>query len=129
MLDRAIVIIFGVVFLLTICLSMFGIIFTLVQEIQFESVCKNTLNKIDLDGGLTYSARSKLVQSLKDKGYKNITVTAPINIQYGEIIIFKVDAEKGKVASQKLLIFLGFVEESHYESKIISRKIHNLAFQ
>lgn len=128
MIDKAIVSVLSMVFLLILFFNIIGMMLSFIQKINFDQTCRSTLFEMDLSGGLTDEKRQDLRTNLENAGYKNITIEAPVEVQYGEWITLKVEA------SIKTIGWINFLHKEEgmlyfsYGRKIISRKIHNMAY-
>lgn len=127
MLDKAIVVIFCIILILTVSLVSFEMVFTIVQKTSFDNACRNALLEIDMKGGLENDTRETLAAKLADCGFWNILIEAPSNISYGNIITLTVTA-KHSVTFSDLLGILMNERVFGYENSVISRKVHNGAF-
>ena len=127
MLDKAIVVIFCMILILSAGLASFEIIFTIVQKTSFDNTCRNALLEIDMKGGLENDTKNTLIRKLTICGFSGILVEAPKNIQYGDIITLTVSAKHSAAFSNLSGIFM-HERVFGYENSIISRKIHNDAF-
>ena len=128
MMDKAIVSVISMVFLLILSLSILSMMLAFVEKNDFDQVCRNALYEMDLDGGLSGTKRQELEDSLEQSGYSDVCIEAPDVVQYGEWIPLKVNA----TFQMTLLNNLFQNEEGmlyfSYSQKIISRKIHNEAY-
>ena len=128
MIDKAIVSVLSMVFLLILFFNIIGMMLSFIQKINFDQACRSTLFEMDLSGGLTDEKRQDLRTNLESSGYRNITIEAPAEVQYGEWISLKVEA------SIKTIGLINFIQKEEgmlyfsYDRKIISRKIHNMAY-
>ncbi len=128
MIDKALVAAFSLVLVLSFFVGMLGMVLAVSQKITFDSICRNTLLQIDIDGGLTDSSRRDLVSRLDDSGFAEINVSGPSEVQYGGWIHFIVSARAKSVRWICLLTFSGEGTEFAYDRQIVSRKIHNAAY-
>ncbi len=127
MLDKAIISVFCIVLILTICIVSFEMIFTVVLKVNFDNQCRNTLIRIDMDGGLKNSVREILIGNLRSSGFVDIDIEAPDEVGYGETIDFNVYARHSELIGG----FFGMMFRTGrfgYENSVTSRKIHNDAF-
>ena len=128
MIDKAIVSVLSMVFLLILFFNIIGMMLSFIQKINFDQECRSILFEMDLSGGLTAEKRQELRTDLENAGYKNVIIEAPAEVQYGEWITLKVEA------SIKMAGWIDFLHKEEgmlyfsYDRKIISRKIHNLAY-
>ena len=128
MIDKAIVSVLSMVFLLVLFFNIIGMMLSFIQKINFDQECRSMLFEMDLYGGLTDEKRQELRADLESAGYKNVIIEAPEEVQYGEWITLKVEASiqtMGRIdffqKEEGMLYF-------SYDRKIISRKIHNMAY-
>jgi len=128
MIDKAIVSIMSVIFLLMIFVSIMGMMLTVVQKIDFDQICRSSLFEMDLSGGLTDEKRQNLYTELENSGYLNVSVQAPIEVQYGNWIALKVNACIRTSGWNNLFQREEEMLYFSYDQKIISRKIHNMAY-
>lgn len=128
MIDKAIVSAISMVFLLILFLSMMGMMLTFVKKIDFDGVCRNTLFEMDLAGGLTEVKRKELNDFLEQSGYLDISIEAPDEVQYGEWISLRVNAAVRATLWNNLFRDEEGMLYFSYDQKIVSRKIHNMAY-
>jgi len=128
MIDKAIVSAISMVFLLILFLSMMGMMLTFVKKIDFDQACRNTLLEIDLAGGLSEAKRQELNDSLEQSGYLDISIEAPGEVQYGEWISLRVNAALPTTLWSNLFQDEEGMLYFSYGQKIVSRKIHNMAY-
>lgn len=128
MIDKAIVSAISMVFLLILFLSMMGMMLTFVKKIDFDQACRNTLLEMDLAGGLSEVKRQELNDSLEQSGYLDISIEAPGEVQYGEWISLKVNAMIPTTLWSNLFQDEEGMLYFSYGQKIVSRKIHNMAY-
>lgn len=128
MIDKAIVSAISMVFLLILFLSMMGMMLTFVKKIGFDQACRNTLLEMDLAGGLSEAKRQELNDSLEQSGYLDISIEAPGEVQYGEWISLRVNATLPTTLWSNLFQDEEGMLYFSYGQKIVSRKIHNMAY-
>ncbi len=128
MIDKAIITVFSMVFLLIVFLSIMGMMLSFIKKIEFNQTCRTALLEIDLSGGLTNEKRRELNTNLESDGYLHIDIEAPTEVQYGEWIRLKVNA------STRTTWWSDFFQRREgmlyfsYDQKIVSRNIHNMAY-
>ncbi|MHB1485165.1 MAG: hypothetical protein ACYCYI_10930 [Saccharofermentanales bacterium] len=128
MLDKAIVSIMCIIFLIMIFISMMGMMLTFVQKIDFDQTCRTALYEMDLSGGLTDVKRQELYTILTDNGFQNVSIAAPAEVQYGSIINLRVFATRRVGMINYLLQREEKTIDFKYDRSIVSRKIHNMAY-
>ena len=128
MLDKAIVSIMCIIFLIIIFVSMISMMSTIVQKIDFDQTCRTALYEMDLSGGLTDAKRQELYTILTSSGFQNVTIDAPSQIQYGNIITLKVSAFIRIKLMNGMFIREERIINFSYDRSIVSRKIHNMAY-
>jgi len=128
MIDKAIITVFSMVFILIVFLSIMGMMLSFIKKIEFNQTCRTALLEIDLSGGLTNEKRRELNTNLESDGYLHIDIEAPTEVQYGEWIRLKVNA------STRTTWWSDFFQRREgmlyfsYDQKIVSRNIHNMAY-
>ncbi len=128
MLDKALVSIMTTIIILIIFVSMMGMMLSIIQKIEFNLDCKATLYEMDMTGGLTFASRQKLEDKLIESGCVNIIINAPQQVQYGEWMTLTVSCNvKSYQWTNTFQKEEGMLYFS-YNRKIISRKIHNMAY-
>lgn len=128
MIDKAIVSAISMVFLLVLFLCLMGMMLTFVKKIDFDQVCRTALYEMDLAGGLTEMKRQELITDLERSGYMNISIEAPDEVQYGEWISLKVNAVIRTTVGGNLFQDEEGMLYFSYDQRIVSRKIHNMAY-
>lgn len=128
MLDRAIISIMCMLFLILLLVFMVGMVITITQKIEFDQFCRASLYEMDLAGGMTDPMRIKLNSDLCAAGYLNVKITAPLQVQYGNWMKLTVSAD---VPGRNWISLFHPVEGTvhfTYDRSIVSRKIHNMAY-
>ncbi len=59
---------------------------------EFDNICDNYLALLSTKGGLDSIDKTNLENELINIGYKNITITAPTNAEWGSEVTLKVEA-------------------------------------
>ncbi len=126
--DKAIVSVISMVFLLFLSLSILSMMLAFIEKNDFDQVCRNALYEMDLDGGLSGDKRQELEDSLEQSGYSDIWIEAPEEVQYGEWIRLKVNATFQMTVLKNLFQNEEGMLYFSYNQKIISRRIHNEAY-
>lgn len=128
MIDKAIISIVSMIFILILFVTVTGMMLTFVQKIDFDQACRSALFEMDLSGGLTDTKRQELNTTLQNSGYLDISVEAPNEVQYGEWITLKVNASIRTMWWGNLFQREEGMLYFSYDRRIISRKIHNMAY-
>lgn len=128
MIDKAIVSIVSMIFILILFVSVIGMMLAFVQKIDFDQACRSAFFEMDLAGGLTDVKRQELNTILQNSGYLNISVEAPDEVQYGDWITLKVNASIKTMWWENLFQREEGMLYFSYDRKIVSRKIHNMAY-
>lgn len=129
MIDKAIVFVASMVLMILIFINIIGMMLSFVQKMNFDQICRSELMGIDLAGGLTEDKEQEFCTSLERAGYRDILVEAPEEVQYGDWIILKVCAGIPKNRWSNLFKKEEAMFYFSYERKIVSRNIHNMAYQ
>lgn len=128
MIDKAIVSVFCMAFLIVIFLCIMGMMLSFIQKVDFDQSCRTALLEMDLEGGLTDEKRLELKSNLECSGFLNVVIEAPEEVQYGEWITLNVDASTQTMWWNNLIQRKEGMLYFSYNQKIVSRKIHNFAY-
>ena len=101
---------------------------TFVKKIDFDQDCRNTLLEMDLSGGLTELKKQELRETLEESGYLNVFIEASGEVQYGDWIALRVNAAIRTTLWNNLFQDEEGMLYFSYDQKIVSRKIHNMAY-
>ncbi len=127
MLDKAIVTVFCMLILISLAVFAFDLTFSAIQKISFDHICRNTLYRLDMAGGMTEEIEQDLLDALEAKGFVDIFIHAPAHVQYADKINLTVIAKSTGNISAFWVEIMG-EKTFAYKHTVISRKIHNDAF-
>jgi len=82
------VVIFGIalVLLLAIFISTIEMFIPISVKNDFNSLCRKSLLKMEIEGGMTTIARDELISDLYRKGFESVVVQGTENTKYGQEI-------------------------------------------
>ncbi|MNL91271.1 hypothetical protein D3C81_10020 [compost metagenome] len=93
--DVSMMTIIAIVLMIALVVALFEYAPPLVRYINIGQVARSTILKMEKDGGLTSSERSKLMIRLKDMGLDmtkmTITATAAGTVDFGDDIVLQID--------------------------------------
>jgi hypothetical protein len=96
-------------------------------KMDFDFYCRQVFWQCEQNVGLTREESDLIVEELKEKGYEDVTVTAPLRgtISRGDKIEFSIKANKEMMQRQGIYIFERVDMPFEYSQIAISRRLVN----
>jgi len=121
------VVIFGIalVLLLAIFISTIEMFIPISVKNDFNSLCRKSLLKMEIEGGMTTIARDELISDLYRKGFESVVVQGTENTKYGQEITLWVEADYVYSRLRSILARENITQKMVYNKTAIARKVVN----
>ena len=121
------VIVMGMVIVITTAILVFIVEFfvPLSMKSDMNFYCRNTLLKMEAEGGLTGQERLELEIELSGEGFTNIYITGTDNGRQGEMLNLHVDADYSYSKLTALFSRTNVIQHMSYSMTTMSRKVVN----
>lgn len=94
-------------------------------KIEFDAICRRTILQMEVEGGLTASAKNELLSALSNKGFTNVAIEGTSNAKYGEELSLVVTGEYEYSMLTDLFTRKDSMANMKYDKITISRKVIN----
>ena len=111
--------------LVAIFVVMVEMFIPLSAKIEFDSICRRAILKMEIEGGLTDTVKEELLSALSEKGFTNVVIQGTRNAKYGEEISLVVTGEYKYSMMTNLFSREDFTGSFKYDRVTISRKVIN----
>jgi hypothetical protein len=121
------VIVTGIILIVMVAMLVFVVEFFLPLSMKSDMnfLCRNTLLKMEVEGGLLEQERLQLQTGLREKGFDNISVSGTGNIKQGGLLNLCVEADYSYSRLSSLFIRGTVVQHMSYDMTSMSRKVVN----
>ncbi|NSW90491.1 MAG: hypothetical protein HPY74_07410 [Firmicutes bacterium] len=120
-------IVFGIALVLFIALfvSIIEFFLPLSAKNEMNTICRKTLLKMELEGGMTVAMRDELISALYGKGFRTVVIEGTENAKYGQEISLYVEAYYVYSRLRGILSREDTVQRMVYNKTTIARKVLN----
>lgn len=121
------VVISGIMMIVTVCVLVFVVEFFLPLAVKADMnvLCRNTLLKMEAEGGLAENERLGLQTELQDKGFEGISVSGTSSAKQGELLNLHVEADYRFNRLAALFSREDTVQHMGYDKVSMSRRVVN----
>lgn len=121
------VLVSGILMVVTVCMLVFVVEFFLPLSVKADMnmLCRNTLLKMEVQGGLAESERQGLENELRNKGFSGISVSGTANVKQGGRLNLHVEADYRFNRLAALFSRADSVQHMGYDKVSMSRRVVN----
>jgi len=121
------VVVTGVVLVILTALIVFLVEFFVPVSMKSDmnTFCRSVIMKMEIEGGLSAEVKAELIDKMRNRGFKNITVTGSEYAKYGDEMNLRVEAD---IEFSRLMHLFGRTSVAHrvvYDKTFIARKVVN----
>lgn len=122
---KALIFAITLVILSLVLVFMVELFIPLSAKIEFDSVCRKTILKMELEGGINENIEEELLHELNLKGFTNLLVEGASSVKYGQDISLKVEGDYNYSSLISLFTRENLNRKIAYDRTTISRKVIN----
>ncbi len=121
------VLVSGILMVITACILVFVVEFflPLTAKAEMNLLCRNTLLKMEAEGGLSEDERVKLQNELRNKGFESVSVSGVSYVKQGGSLNLRVDADYRFSRLEALFRRADAVQHMGYNKVTMSRRVVN----
>ncbi|NLC68277.1 MAG: hypothetical protein GX754_05725 [Clostridiaceae bacterium] len=123
--SRAVVFGICIVILTALLVSMVEFFLPVSAKFEMNALCRKTLLKMELEGGITTGMRDELEEALLARGFRNIVIDGTVNAKYGDEISLWVESYYVYDKINNLFSRGETGQRMVYSKKSIARKVIN----
>lgn len=123
--SKAIVFGISIVFLTALFVSMVEFFLPISAKFEMNAICRKTLLKMELEGGITIDMKNELETDLRERGFREIAVDGTEDAKYGEEISLWVEAFYVYSRIKNLFSREETGQRMVYSKKSIARRVLN----
>lgn len=125
MVSKAIVFAITFVMLVALLATMVEFFLPLSAKSDMDVYCRNTLLKMELEGGLSDQGKSDLISKLNDRGFSNVIINGTADAKQGDELNIHVEADFQYSRLTALFTRVVVTQNMIYDKVAMARKVVN----
>lgn len=123
--SKAIVFGIALVLLIVLFVSMIEIFVPISVKNDLNTICRKTLLKMEIEGGMTATTRDELISGLYGRGFESVVVRGTESVKYGQEVTLCVEVDYVYSRLKSIFNRENIIQKMVYNKTTIARRVIN----